>query len=92
MYIVLIYDIEADKGGAKASRNVFKTCKKYLSHVQKSVFEGDITPSLLTELNYELGKHIRKEKDSLIIFKSRDEKWLEKEFWGKVDDKTSNFF
>ena len=44
------------------------------------------------KLNIELGKFIRKDKDSLIIFKSRQEKWLEKEFWGIEDDKTSNFF
>ncbi len=47
MYVVLIYDVEADDNGAKASRNIFKICKKYLTHVQKSVFEGDITPALL---------------------------------------------
>ena len=89
MYIILVYDILSDENGARISRNIFKTCKKY---VQKSVFEGEITPVLLKKLNIELGKFIRKDKDSLIIFKSRQEKWLEKEFWGIEDDKTSNFF
>jgi hypothetical protein len=37
MYVVLIYDIADDENGAKASRNIFKTCKKYLTHVQKSI-------------------------------------------------------
>ncbi|EUJ51038.1 CRISPR-associated endonuclease Cas2 [Paenilisteria rocourtiae] len=45
MYIILIYDIAQDNGGAKVSRNIFKICKKYLTHVQKSVFEGEITPA-----------------------------------------------
>ena len=27
--------------------------------------------------------------DSVIIFKSRQERWLDKEFWGKEDDMTS---
>jgi CRISPR-associated protein Cas2 len=27
MYIILVYDIEMDEGGAKASRRIFKTCK-----------------------------------------------------------------
>ncbi len=92
MYIVLIYDIEIDDNGAKASRNVFKICKKYLTHVQKSVFEGDITPSLLQKLKLEINRYVRKDKDSIIIFKSREEWWLQKEFWGKKDEKTSNFF
>lgn len=76
----------------KMEPEFFKICKKYLTNVQKSVFEGEITPVLLKKLNIELGKFIRKDKDSLIIFKSRQEKWLEKEFWGIEDDKTSNFF
>ena len=91
-YIILVYDILSDENGARISRNIFKICKKYLTNVQKSVFEGEITPVLLKKLNIELGKFIRKDKDSLIIFKSRQEKWLEKEFWGIEDDKTSNFF
>ena len=92
MYVILIYDIEVDGYGAKVARNIFKICKKYLSHVQKSVFEGNITPALLMQLKLELKKHIREKQDSVIIFKSREERWLQKEFWGIVDDKTSNFF
>ena len=92
MYIVLIYDINIDDNGAKASRNIFKICKKYLTHVQKSVFEGDITPGLLQKLKIEVSRHIRKDKDSVIVFRSRDERWMQKEFLGKKDDKTSNFF
>ena len=92
MYIILVYDIEMDEGGAKASRRIFKTCKKYLTHVQKSVFEGEITPALLKKLQVELNKYIRVNNDSVLVFKSREERWLQKEFWGKEDDKTSNFF
>ena len=44
------------------------------------------------ELEYELKKHIRQDSDSVIIFKSRDERWLQKDFIGKVDDATSRFF
>lgn len=92
MYIILIYDIAQDNGGAKVSRNIFKICKKYLTHVQKSVFEGEITPALLAKLRIELDKYIRDEEDSIIVFSSRQERWLEKEFWGVPDEKTSNFF
>lgn len=92
MYIILIYDIMADKQGAKVSRNVFKICKRYLTHIQKSVFEGNLTSLDYFKLKSELKQYIRKDKDSLIVFKSRNEKWLEKEFLGMVDDKTSRFF
>ncbi|MBU3842154.1 MAG: CRISPR-associated endonuclease Cas2 [Candidatus Fusobacterium pullicola] len=91
MYIILVYDIKLDETGAKVLRNVFKICKKYLSHIQNSTFEGEINISSLNKLQFELYKWIRKDKDSVILFKSRDSKWLNKEFWGMIDDKTSNF-
>lgn len=92
MYIVLIYDIMMDEGGARVQRNAFKICKRYLTHIQKSVFEGNLTKLKLMELKKELDNYIRTDKDSFILFKSRDEKWLSKEFLGIIDDKTSNFF
>ena len=91
MYIVLVYDISQSEAGQKRWSRIFKICKKYLSHIQNSVFEGDISESNLTKLNKELSRLIRKESDSLIVFKSRDSKWLSKSFWGMEDDKCSNF-
>ena len=35
MYVILTYDV-----GAKRVSKVMKTCRKYMVHVQKSVFEG----------------------------------------------------
>ena len=92
MYVILVYDIRMDDTGARTQRNIFKICKKYLTHIQNSTFEGDVSPSALHKLYYELNEWIRKDRDSVLIFKSRDSKWLKKEFWGIEDDKTSNFF
>jgi len=91
MYVVLVYDISGEEGGQKVLGKVFKTCKKYLIHIQNSVFEGEITEAQIVKLNAELDKLIRKNLDSVIIFKSRNERWLSKEFWGKKDDALSNF-
>lgn len=68
-----------------------KFAKKYLAHIQNSVFEGEISKVQLVKLQQELKPYIDKAMDSVIIFKSRQEKWLDKEFWGKEDDKTSFF-
>ena len=92
MYLILVYDIIADEGGPWVSRNTFKTCKKYLTNIQKSTFEGELKESEYMKLKMELGKYIRKDKDSLLVFKSRNERWLEKEYLGLVDDNSSNFF
>lgn len=91
MYVILVYDIKSDEGGQRVLSKTFKTCKKYLSHIQNSVFEGELSNSQIVKLQYELNDIIRRDKDSIILFKSRSDKWLEKEMWGIDIDKTSNF-
>ena len=93
MYVILVYDINLeDKEGQKVLRNVFKTCKKYLVHIQNSVFEGELLESQAIKLKAELDRYMRESKDSVILFKSRSRRWMEKEFLGMIeDDKTDNF-
>ena len=38
MYIVLVYDI-----GEERVARIMKVCRKYLNHIQNSVFEGEIS-------------------------------------------------
>ncbi len=91
MYVVLVYDISQSENGQRRWSKIFKISKKYLSHIQNSVFEGEISKVQLMKMQKELSLYIDKSLDSVIIFKSRQEKWLDKEFWGKEDDKTSFF-
>lgn len=91
MYVILVYDICEDEGGQRVLNKTFKTCKKYLHHIQNSVFEGELTEAQIVQLHFELSPFIRKNLDSLILFKSRNERWLKKEMWGKEEDKTSLF-
>lgn len=67
----------------------FQNLQKYLTHIQNSVFEGEISTIQLEKLRGELKPHVNTNLDSVILFKSRSEKWLDKEFWGKEDDLTS---
>lgn len=89
MYIVLVYDVSQEENGARRWSRIFTICKKYLTHIQNSVFEGELSKGQLAQLQKELKEYIDKELDSVIIFKSRQEKWLDKEFWGRKDDLTS---
>ena len=91
MYVVLVYDISGEDNGQKILTKTFKICKKYLSHIQNSVFEGNLTEAQILQLKYDLQKIIRKDLDSVILFKSREERWLEKQIWAKDDMATSNF-
>ena len=89
MYVVLVYDVSHQENGSKRWLRIFKICKKYLTHIQNSVFEGELSKAQLAKLQQELKLYIDEELDSVIIFKSRQEKWLDKEFWGRKDDATS---
>lgn len=97
MYIVLIYDIclsedkKIKKDDSRVMRRTFKTCKKYLTHIQKSVFEGELSDVQLLKLKSELKKELRPEKDSCIIFSSRNNHWMKKEFLTQEIDQTSQF-
>ena len=54
MYVILVYDINLeDKNGQKVLRNVFKICKKYLVHIQNSVFDGELLESQKLKLESE---------------------------------------
>lgn len=92
MYVILVYDIslENKREGSRVLNNVYKICKKYLHHIQNSVFEGDIDESGLVKLAKELKCWLR-ENDSCIVFRSQNKKWLKKEFLIAQKDQTDNF-
>lgn len=78
MYCILVYDINEKRVG-----KMLKLCRRYLNWIQNSVFEGAITEVKLKELLTLAEKIMDKNEDSIIIFKSRDEKWLEKQVVGQ---------
>lgn len=78
MYCILVYDVEAKK-----TTKLLKLCRKYLNWIQNSVFEGSISEVKLKELKHEALQLMDEQNDSLIIFTSRDERWLEKEVIGQ---------
>lgn len=86
MYVILVYDI-----GERRVGKMLKLCRRYLNWIQNSVFEGEITEVKLKELLSEAKLIMNKEEDSVIIFKSREEKWLEKQVVGKEKNELDNF-
>ncbi|SHN04424.1 CRISPR-associated protein Cas2 [Cyclobacterium lianum] len=86
MYIILVYDI-----GEKRVGKMLKLCRQYLNWIQNSVFEGEITEVKLKELISRARKFMKEEDDSLIIFKSREQKWLEKEIIGQDKNDLDTF-
>lgn len=91
MYIIFVYDIASANGGEKRVGKMLKHCRKYLNWIQNSVFEGEITEVKLKEMLYVARKIMNEETDSIIIFKSKDERWLDKEVIGIERMTTDNF-
>ncbi len=86
MYVILVYDIDQKRVG-----KMLKLCRRYLNWIQNSVFEGEITDVKLKELLHDAKGIMKLETDSIIVFKSRQEKWLDKMVIGKEKNKLDNF-
>jgi CRISPR-associated protein Cas2 len=85
MYVILVYDIEQKRVG-----KMLKLCRKYLNWIQNSVFEGELSDVKLKELLAAAARIMDKEKDSIILFKSRQEKWLDKMVVGREKNELDN--
>lgn len=74
MFVIVTYDV-----AVKRVSKVMKTCRKYLTHVQKSVFEGMITEGKLNQLKKELARLIVYTEDEVCIYKIESLKYTSKE-------------
>ncbi|MBV6425910.1 MAG: CRISPR-associated endoribonuclease Cas2 [Haliscomenobacter sp.] len=86
MYVIAVYDVN-EKRVAK----MLKLCRRYLNWIQNSVFEGEISEVKLKELIFEAGNIMDPDTDSLILFKSRNTRWLDKQVVGLERMPTDNF-
>jgi len=77
MFVILVYD-----AGEKRVQKFLKICRKYLVHVQRSVFEGEITEAQLRCLVNELESIMNKSEDSIVIYKFRTKKYYERQTLG----------
>lgn len=85
MHVILVYDMDTKRVG-----KMLKLCRRYLNWIQNSVFEGQISVAALKQLESEAKEIMDLEKDSLILFKSREVRWLEKEIIGQERNDLSN--
>ena len=76
-YIFLFYDVSE-----KRVNKVFKICKKYLVHHQRSVFRGEISPSNFIKLRKELKDIIDKKEDYISFIKFISNNYFDEETIG----------
>ena len=86
MYVILVYDI-----GEKRVVKMLKLCRQYLNWIQNSVFEGELSELQLKELILKARAIMDQQYDSLIIFSSRNSRWLDKQIIGVERNSLDNF-
>ncbi|MCD6279683.1 CRISPR-associated endonuclease Cas2 [Candidatus Micrarchaeota archaeon] len=87
MYVILVYDVDVSR-----VNKLMKLCRRFLFHIQNSVFEGEITESNLTKLKLKIKNVIDEGYDSVIIFEfeSFNPKFAHKEIIG-VEKRPTDF-
>ena len=67
--VILVYDINTeDKSGQKRLNKIRKIARKYLHHVQKSVFEGELTDGEIANLSEEIKNVVNAIKDFVLLY------------------------
>jgi CRISPR-associated protein Cas2 len=67
-----------------------KLMRQYMTWVQNSVFEGELSDAKLMELKIRLAKLMKLDEDSVLIY-NMNEKWLGREVLGREKNTTDTF-
>ncbi|WP_128905471.1 CRISPR-associated endonuclease Cas2 [Halorubrum amylolyticum] len=82
MYVVLVYDMEAER-----TQKMLRLCRRYLTHVQNSVLEGEISEGDLTGLQESIDDLLIA-GESVVIYEVSSEMLLDRTVYG--DDPKAN--
>lgn len=83
-YAIIVYDVEADR-----THKFLKYLRRYLEHVQNSVFEGELTAGKFKEVESTL-EEMLKPGESVICYRMSAEEYVERSVFGEdpmEDDK-----
>ncbi|NHV60736.1 MAG: CRISPR-associated endonuclease Cas2 [Candidatus Verstraetearchaeota archaeon] len=85
MYVIMVYDV-----GQERIPKVLNIGRRYLTWIQNSVFEGEISEANFIKLKDELSRVIEKEGDSVTFFILRTTAYLKKETLGITKGEATN--
>jgi CRISPR-associated protein Cas2 len=73
----MAYDVNV-----KRVNKILKIARKYLTWVQNSLLEGEITEAKFAKLKLEVQKKAKREEDSVCWYVMKEKKWIKKENYG----------
>ena len=77
MYVVVAYDVNVER-----VNRVKKFLRKYLTWIQNSLFEGEISEADLEEIRTGLREIINEEEDMIVIYRFRSRDAMKREVMG----------
>ncbi len=77
MLVIMVYDV-----GQKRVAKMLKTGRRYLTWVQNSVLEGQLSPGVFAKMKKDVKKIINEEEDSVIFYTWRSEQYTTREIMG----------
>lgn len=86
MYIIAVYDVNVDRVA-----KMLKLFRRYLTWVQNSVFEGELTKAQYARLKQEAEALMEPTEDSVIVWHVRAESYMERETLGEEPGETGRF-
>ena len=84
-YFVAVYDVNQKRVG-----KMLKLFRRYLTWIQNSVFEGELTSAQFKELQNNANKIIE-DNDGVVFYQLRDERYLERIALGNDKGQPSRF-
>ena len=80
MYVVVVYDTAAER-----NPGVLKTCRQYLHHIQRSVFEGQLSPAQIKRFREAMENKIDPSYDRVLVYTFPPGAQPERHSWGAHD-------
>ncbi|MCL0036507.1 CRISPR-associated endonuclease Cas2 [Dehalococcoidia bacterium] len=78
MFVIMAYDVNVGR-----VNQVLKIGRRYLNWVQNSLLEGELTAAQLARLKSDVKKVIDEDEDSVVIYLSRRQQYLERQIMGQ---------
>ena len=85
MLVIVVYDVPADR-----TRVYRKLLRQKLEHIQNSVFYGTLTEGQVIKLENQIQDRLH-DDDSVIVFRSEAETFIEYQTFGDADELGSRF-
>jgi CRISPR-associated protein Cas2 len=86
MYFIAVYDVNVDRVA-----KMLKLFRRYMTWVQNSVFEGELTEAQYANLKSEAQALMEPSEDSIIFWNLRDGRYMDRETLGDEPGETGRF-